>query len=65
MMEIVFENEPEIVENREAHKYFGLCSKDFKNQKRTIFECVLNPFPNDKFLLFQTEGVCRRQFQIY
>ena len=26
---------------------------------------VFNPFPNDKFRLFQTERVCRRQFQIW
>ena len=26
---------------------------------------ILNPFPNDKFFrLFQTERVCRRQFQV-
>ena len=25
---------------------------------------LINPFPNDKFRLFQTERVCRRQFQI-
>ena len=45
-----------------AYQHFLLFPKCFQKPSSTVENCV-NPFPNDKFRLFQTKRVCRQQFQ--
>ena len=52
-----------LIKSELAH-FFGANTSQFQHMVVSFF-LTLNPFPNGKFFtLFQTERVCRRQFQI-
>ena len=53
-----------LFESKGVHTIFGSWFNKFLSYGSLIHLSVFNPLQDDNFRLFQTERVCRRQFQI-